>query len=314
MSELLPPEAAAPAATDLEPPVRLALGYALALAGAGLYGIGGVIAKRAFEAGIEPSQLAQLRAMFSFPALFLLLAVFGRRHIRLRVNDLPLLALFGALGIAAVNGSYYEAIKRLPLGVALAIQYTAPLLLLVIARVSGKRVGSRLWIAGAVTLVGCYFVVGAYDASLRELNAAGAVWSVIAMLTFAAYFLMAERILRSYTPWSLLLWGLGFATIAWSIYRLPTDLPWDLAAAQRPLVVGVVVVATLAPYVLTLAALSLLPPARVGLTATFEPVVGAIAGFAFLGEVLEPPQIAGGVLVLAGIALVQTVRVRAGGV
>jgi drug/metabolite transporter (DMT)-like permease len=315
MSELLPADAVVEsAAVPAEPEVRLALGYGLALAGAALYGIGGVIAKRAFDAGIAPSELAQFRAMFSFPVLFVVLALAGRRHIRLRVPDVPMLAVFGALGIAAVNGSYYEAIKRLPLGVALAIQYTAPLLLLVIARIGGRDVGSRLWVAAAATLVGCYFVVGAYDASLRELNAAGAAWSVVAMLTFAAYFLMAERILRSYTPWGLLLWGLGFAALAWSVYRIPTSLPWDLAAAQWPLIAGVVVLATLAPYVLTLGALSLLPPARVGLTATFEPVVGAIAGFLLLGEVLQPAQLLGGALVLGGIALVQTVRLRAGGV
>jgi drug/metabolite transporter (DMT)-like permease len=258
--------------------------------------------------------MAQLRAIFSFLVLLAMLAAFGRRHMRVKRGDLPLLALFGALGIAAVNGTYYESISRLPLGVALAIQYTAPLLLLVVARATGRGVGTRLWVAAAVALVGCFFVVGAYDAQLRDVNAVGTVVAVIAMLTFAAYLLMAERILRTYTPWTLLLYGLGFATVAWGVYRVPTALPWDLAGAHWPLVVGVVFVATLFPYVLTLGAVSLLPAARVGLTATFEPVVGALAGFALLGEILQLPQIAGGVLVLMAIALVQTSRLREGGV
>ncbi len=310
----VPVEGVRPAPAPEEPPVRLALGYGLALAGAALYGIGGVIAKYAFRAGIEPTELAQLRALFSFLVLLAALTLFGRRHLPVRREDVPLLALFGGLGIAAVNGAYYETIQRLPLGVALAIQYTAPLLLLVIARALGRHVGRRLWVAAAITLVGCYFVVGAYDASLRQLNAVGAAWAVVAMLTFAAYFLIAERIVRRYTPWTLLLWGLFFASVAWGLYRVPTRLPWELAAAQWPLIVGIVFVATLFPYVLTLGAVSLLPAARVGLTSTFEPVVGALAGFALLGEVLEPPQLIGGILVLAGIALVQTVRPRAGGV
>lgn len=293
---------------------RSVLGYALALGGAAFYGLGGVIAKDAFAAGIAPSEMAQLRAIFSFLVLLAALAVFGRRHLRAKRKDLPFLALFGALGIAAVNGTYYEAIARLPLGVALAIQYTAPLVLLVIAHVTGRDVGRRLWVAGLLTLAGCYFVVGAYDARLRDLNAEGALVSVIAMLTFAAYLLMAERIVRSYTPWTMLVYGLGFATLAWSIYRVPTALPWDLALANWPLVVGVVFIATLFPYVLTLGAVSLLPAARVGLTSTFEPVVGAVLGFVMLGEVLQVPQLAGGALVLAGIALVQTVRLRRGGV
>jgi drug/metabolite transporter (DMT)-like permease len=279
-----------------------------------LYGFGGVIAKDAFAAGIAPSEMAQLRALFSFLVLLVVLAAVRPRDLRARRADLPLLAAFGFIGIAAVQGTYYEAISRLPLGVALVIQYTAPLLLLVIARGTGRTVGTRLWLAAALALVGCYFVVGAYDASLRSVNAAGTLIAVVAMFTFTAYLILAERILRSYTPWGLLLYGLGFATIAWSLYRVPTSLPWGLAVSNWPLVVGVVFIATLFPYVLTLGAVSLLPAARVGLTATFEPVVGALAGFAFLGEVLQLPQILGGLLVLGAIALVQTVRLRQGGV
>ena len=273
-----------------------------------------MIAKDVFTAGITPSELAEFRALFSLPVLAAALALFGRRHLRVRAADLPLLALFGALGIAAVNGTYYEAIARLPLGVALAIQYTAPLLLLVVARASGRRVGSRLWIAAIAALAGCFFVVGAYDARLRDVNAEGAVVAVLAMLTFAAYLWMAERILRSYTPWTLLLYGLLFASIAWSIYRLPTSLPWALAREEWAAILGVVFVATLFPYVLTLGAVSLLPAARVGLTATFEPVVGATLGWIVLGEVLQLPQLVGGALVLAAIGLVQTVRLTKGGV
>jgi len=295
-------------------PPRLALGYGLALAGAALYGVGGVVAKRAFEAGIAPSELAQLRALFSALVLVPLLAVFARRHLEIRRADLPLLALFGALGIAAVQGSYYESIARLHLGVALAIQYTAPLVLLGIAFARGRSVGSRLWLAAAATITGCFFVVGAYDASLREVNALGTLIALGAMLTFAAYLMLAERILRTYTPWGLLAYGLVFATVAWALFRLPTRLPWDLALANWPLIVGVVFIATLLPYLLTLGALSLLPAARVGLTATFEPVVGSVAGFLLLGELLQVPQVAGGALVLAGIALVQSVRLREGGV
>ena len=273
-----------------------------------------MIAKLAFAAGIQPSELAQLRATFSFLVLLAALAIFGRRHLRVRRADLPLLALFGALGIAVVQGAYYEAIDRLPLGVALAIQYTAPLLLLVVARARGLRVGRVLWLAAAVTLVGCYFVVGAYDASLRALNAPGAAWALVAMVTYASYFLMAERIIPRYSPWGLLLWGLFFAMLAWAVYRPPTLLPWPIVAANWPTIVGIVFVATLAPYVLSLGAVSLLPVARVGVTATFEPVVGALAGFTLLGEVLAPPQIVGGLLVVAGILLVGSVRLRPGGV
>ncbi|MBI3522594.1 MAG: EamA family transporter [Chloroflexi bacterium] len=287
---------------------RLAIGYGLALSGAALYALGGILAKLAFAAGFVPSQLAEIRAILSFLVLLVAVAVVRPALLRVRRSDLPLLLFFGVVGIAAVNGTYYEAIARLPIGVALVIQYTAPVMLLVWARLRGRHVGGRLWIAAALTLVGCYLVVGAYDASLRAINAEGAAIAIGAACIFALYLGMAEKILRVYSPWTLLLYGLGGASIGWSVLRFPTLLPWGLVVEQWPLVAGVLFVATLVPYVLTLGAVSLLPAARVGLTATFEPVVGAVAALVLLGELLQGPQWIGGALVLVGIGLAQTLR------
>lgn len=271
-------------------------------------------AKLVFDQGISPGELAHFRAMFAALLLVLALAVVRPRALRVRRADLPLLALFGALGIAAINYLYYESISRLPIGVALVIQYTAPLLMLGLARLRGRSVGGRLWIAGLLTLGGCWLAVGAYDESLRNINAVGALFALASAFVFVAYFLMAERVLRLYEPWTALAYGLVFATLAWTIVRPPWLLPWDAAIAQWPLVVAVVFIATLFPYALTLAAVAVVPPARVALTATFEPVVGAIAAFLLLREVLEVPQLAGGALVLVGIGIAQSLRPQEGGV
>ena len=73
-------------------------------------------------------------------------------------------------------------------------------------------------------------------------------------------------------------------------------------------------IATLIPFALTLAAVRLIPAARVGLTATFEPVVAAVAAWVVLSERLELQQIVGGVVVLAAIAIAQSLRPTAGSV
>ena len=284
------------------------------MAAAASFGIGGVIAKSAFNS-LAPSVLAEFRVLFAF---FVFLGIFMalRRHeLRVQREDIPMFAVFGIVGLAGVSLVYYEAIKRIPVGVALVIEYTGPLLLLVYARLRGRTVGGRLWIAAALAIVGCFFAAGAYDAGLRELNGLGLALAAADAFFFALYFALAERLGTRYTTPALLVWGFGFALLGWSIVRAPWTLPWTTTPADVYVQIAeVVVIATLIPFALTLAAVRLIPAARVGLTATFEPVVAAVAAWIVLSERLDIPQIVGGVVVLVAIAIAQSLRPTAGGV
>lgn len=295
-------------------PLRLGLGYSFALTAAAFFGIGGIIAKQAFNSGVAPSILAEWRVLFAF---LVFVGVFAALRVDLRVrrSDLPLFAVFGVIGLAGVSLVYYEAIKRIPIGVALVIEYTGPVLLLIYARLRGRRVGQRLWIAAALAVVGCFFAAGAYDAALRELNALGLALAAMDAFIFALYFALGERLGKTYGTPTLLVWGFGFALLGWGIVRPPWLLPWsDLTADTAAQIAAVVVVATVIPFALTLAAVRLIPAARVGLAATLEPVVAAAAAWFALGEHLDPLQIAGGAVVLVGIAIAQSLRPTAGGV
>ncbi len=233
----------------------------------------------------------------------------------MRRAELPFLGLFGVLGLGGVQLAYYEAIDRIPIGVALVLEYTAPLLILGFWRLRGRRVGGRLWLAGALTLAGCWFVVGAYDAGLRELNALGATIAFFDAFLLALYFVLAERLTKRASPWTVLLWGFGFALLAWSVRRPLWALPWDAQPGEVwLLVLGVVVAGTIVPYLLSVAAVRYISGARVGLTATIEPVIAALAAWPLLAERLEPLQVAGGVVVLAGIVVAQSQRPSGGSV
>jgi len=294
---------------------RAVLGYLCAFGGAAFYGIGGVIAKRAFALGILPATLAEFRILLAFAVFLLFVLAFRRRDLAIRRADLGWLAAFGLFGVFGVQLLYYEAIQRLPLGVALVIEYTAPLLLLGYWRLRGKRVGGRLWTAGLLTIIGCFLVVGAYDSSLRSLNAFGAAIAAVDAVIFAIYFLIAERLAARYSTWTLLLWGFGAASLAWAVVRPVWLLPWDRLEGEVALLVGgVVIVATIIPYLFTVAAVGLIPATRVGLTATSEPVVAAIAAYLLIGEALAGPQLVGGAIVIAGIVVAQSVRLRTDGV
>jgi len=253
--------------------------------------------------------LAEWRILFGFLVYAAIFAVIRPSAFRVRRADLPLFALFGVVGLAGVQWSYYESIQRLPVGVAVVIQYTAPVLLLIWARLRGRKVGSRLWLAAALALVGCFFAAGAYDAALFQLNTEGVALSVLSAFIFALYFSLAERILRRYDTPTLLVYGFGFALLAWAVFRPLWTLPWTTTPAEiYALLLGVIVVATVIPFGLTLAAVKLIPAARVGLTATIEPVVAAIAAFLVLGEQLAVLQIAGGAIVVIAILIAQSLR------
>ncbi len=148
-----------------------------------------------------------------------------------------------------------------------------------------------------------------------ELNALGLALAALSAAIFALYFSLAERILVRYSTSTLLVWGFGFALLGWTLVRPPWLLPWAATSPEvYALLAGVVLVATLVPFALTLAAIKLIPAARVGLAATTEPVFATVAAWIVLGERLEPLQLAGGVLVLAAIVVTQSLRPTAGSV
>ena len=247
--------------------------------------------------------------------LTLTLAFKRRDLLTIRRADLPWLALFGLLGVMAVQLVYYQAIQRIPIGVALVIEYTAPLLILGYWRLRGRHVGLGLWIAGVLTIAGCYFVVGAYDAQLRQVNTEGALLATLDAVILAGYFLLAERLVHRYSSWALLCAGFGTAALGWSIVRPPWTLPWSVFEGELGLyVLGVVVIATVIPYLFSVAAVRLIPAARVGLTSTSEPVIAAIAAWLLIGQSLEPLQVLGGLIVVAGIVVAQSVQVTREGV
>ncbi len=292
------------------------MGYLFAIVAAAFYAVGGVIAKRAFELGMPPETLAEFRILLAFAVFFTLTVAFRRRDLlTIRRADLPWLVLFGLLGVMAVQLVYYQAIQRIPIGVALVIEYTAPLLILGYWRARGRHVGLGLWSAGVLTIAGCYFVVGAYDAQLRQVNTVGALFAALDAVILAAYFLLAERLVHRYSSWALLCAGFGTAAVAWSIVRPPWLLPWsDLGGELGPYVLGVVIIATVIPYLFSVGAVRLIPAARVGLTSTSEPVIAAVAAWLLIGQSLELLQVVGGLIVVAGILVAQSVRLSADGV
>jgi len=253
--------------------------------------------------------------LFAFIAFLMIVALWRPRDLRIRREDILWFAAFGVFGMGAVQWLYYEAIQRIPIAVALVVEYTAVVLVLVYARLSGEKVGAPLWYAGALSLIGCFLASGAYDAALRVVNTSGVAIAALDALFFTSYFVFGERLAARYSAWTLAVYGFGFALAAWAIGHPVWTLPWTTTEPDVWLrVAGVVVIAAVIPFALGFIALRLIPAARVSIVATSEPFIAAVVAWAVLGQSLELPQIAGGAAVLAGIAIAQTHRPTTGSV
>jgi drug/metabolite transporter (DMT)-like permease len=210
--------------------------------------------------------------------------------------------------MGAVQWLYYEAIQRIPIAVALVVEFTAVIFVLLYARLRGRKVGAPLWYATVFALVGCVFVSGAYDAALA-VSSEGMMIAILDALLFTSYFVLGERLARRYSAWTLAVYGFGFALLGWQVLQPVWTLPWTTTPPDVWLrVAGIVTLAAVIPFTLGFIALRILPGARVAIVATSEPFIAAIIAWALLGQSLQLPQMLGGGLVLAGILIAQTHR------
>src|SRR5436190_17980842 len=181
-----------------------ARGYVLVAVGATMFALGGNLARYMLDDGVSATRLSQLRSAGALVLLAAALAATRPDLMRVRRADLPQLAFLGICGLALVHATYYAAIDRLEIGVALVIQYMAPLLLLLWLRfLHGRRLAPSLWGAVALAIAGCALVVRAYDPG--ALDGGGVAYAAGAAVTFAIYIVAAERAGQRYESVTTLL-------------------------------------------------------------------------------------------------------------
>ena len=297
------------------------VGYAMVWAAALLFAVNGVVSKVVLESGLCSLRLTELRSIGAATGLAVLVFLVARRSLRVSRRELPRLALLGIAGLAFVQWFYFVAIGRLPIGIALLIQYLAPLLVALWARFAvHEPVRRRIWVALALALAGLALVVRIWDG--LSLDGVGVAASLAAAVAYAVYVLLAERAVGGRDVLSLSLFAFAFSALFWVILQPLWSFPVE-ALSQDVSLLGnldsweapawllaswVVVLGTIAPFALVVAALRYLPATRVGITAMLEPVAATVVAWAWLGESLAAVQLLGGVVVLTGILLAQTAR------
>jgi len=285
------------------------LGYALAASAATMWALNGSLSRLLLDDGVSALRLAQLRGVLSFVLLAAALAIARPRLLRIRRQDIPRLAFLGVVGLAGVHATYFFAISRLDVGVALVIQYLGPLILLLWLRLVHRRQLQRsLWGAAVLSVIGCFLVVQAWNPG--AIDGLGLLAAFGAAITFAIYLYSSEQAGPRYEPVTTLVWGFGFASLFWLVVQPPWSFPFaEFTSAENiALGLGVAVIGTLLPFVCIVAALRHVPASRAAVVATLEPVLAAIIAWPVLGQDLDVAQILGGLIVVGAVVWVQIQR------
>jgi len=294
----------------------------MVLTAATLWAVNGVVSKVIIDSGdVDAKRLTEVRTTGAFVLLFLVLVASRPELLRVRRDELPVLLTFGLLGLAFVQWFYFEAISRLDIGVALLIQYVAPVLVALWARFAyDEPVRRRIWAALGLSILGIALLVELWNGlTLDGLGVAAALGSAT---TFAVYVLSAERAVTRRDPVSLVCYGFLLAALFWAVLQPWTSFPFGrldesvsllgrLADVSLPvwlLMTWMIVLGTIVPFALLAASLRHIAASRAAITAMFEPVAATVLAYAWLGESLTAYQLLGALVVLTAILLAQTAR------
>ncbi|MDL2078032.1 EamA family transporter [Streptomyces sp. GXMU-J15] len=291
------------------------VGLGLALVSALAFGGSGVAAKPLIEAGLDPLHVVWLRVAGA--ALVMLpLAVRHRDLVRRRP---ALLAGFGLLGVAGVQAFYFASISRIPVGVALLVEYLAPALVLGWVRFVQRRPVTRAAALGVVLAVGGLACVVEVWAGL-SFDVLGLLLALGAACCQVGYFVLSDQGADSADdapdPLGVIAYGLLVGAAVLTVIARPWSMEWSVLGesarmngtpvAAALLLSWIVLIATVLAYVTGVVSVRRLSPQVAGVVACLEAVIATVLAWVLLGEHLSAPQIIGGAVVLLGAFIAQS--------
>ena len=271
---------------------------------------------------ISPEQLVLFRATFTAGLAGIFLLLTNKKAFRVTKKELPVLIFYGIFGIALMQWSYSNAVSLLPISVALLIEYTAIVIVPLVSLLLFKeKVRPRLWFGIAAVLIGLAIVSNVWDS---DLNPEGVAWAFMAAGCLSIYFLIGEHTQRKRDAMSTLFYTFAVAAVFWAIINfinpakmidinLVFNLGGNLGHISMPVWVGLLwigIMGSFIPMLLDYIALGNLSATAVGVIATAETVFATIFAWAWLNESMTTLEVIGGLIVVAGIVLAETSRMK----
>ncbi len=248
--------------------------------------LGGALAVHLF-AWVGPSGAVVLRMV---TAGLVLLAISPPRPRGRALRGLPLAALFG-LVLAGMTVSFYNALDRIPLGIAVSLEFLGPL---TVAVVGSRRPVDLVWVALAAA-----GILALTHGGAEPVSGLGVFFALLAGCLWGAYILVSARVGRAFERGA----GLTLALCIASLVTLPVGVATagSHLVAPRSLALGAAIgiLSSAIPFSFELEALRRITPSVFGVLMSLEPAMAALAGFVILGQGLSARALAGIALVVA---------------
>jgi drug/metabolite transporter (DMT)-like permease len=279
------------------------------------FGGSGTVGKALVDAGASPLQATWIRVVGAALLLVPIALIARRRAVLETMRRAPrLLVLYGLTGVAGSQACYFVAAARLPVGVAILLEYMGPVLVVAWIRfVRRVAVPASAGAGVVIALVGLACVVQIWS-GLR-LDGIGMLAGLCAAGCQASYFLILDRMGEDADPITMTAGGLTVAAVALTAVASPWAIHWHILAAEVPLgshqvpgwalAAWVAVVCTVVAYITGAAAVQRLSAPVAGGVGYVEAVSAALIAWAVLGQSLGPIQLAGGAVVLLGAYVAQ---------
>jgi len=278
--------------------------YGLILAAGALWGCISVFFRMLTGAGFTPMQAVTLRVFVAAAVFAVYLLCRDRGAFRIRLRDIPLFIGTGILSLAAFNFCYFTAIEMSSVAVAAVLLYTSPVFVMLLsAVVFREKITSRKVAALVITFLGCMLVTGVLGGG-EKLPLAAVLYGVGSGLGYALYSIFGKLALRKYSSETITLYTFVFAFIGVAPFSRFTGM--SLAAMRGEAVLGALGLGTLCcvlPYILYTKGLERVEAGRAAIVATIEPVVAAVIGAVVFREPFTAAKIAGILLVLGAIVI-----------
>lgn len=260
----------------------------LVLAGVTSIQFGAALAATVFDQA-GPAGTSVLRLGFAALVLMVVWRPWRRRH---PAGALRLAAAFG-LVLGAMNLTFYEALDRIPLGVAVTIEFLGPI---TVATLLSRRRLDFAWVALAV--LGILLLTAPWQEA-GSLDTVGVVFALVAAAFWGTYIVLAQRAGRVFDAGE----GLAIAMCWAALVPLVPGIAQAGADLLDPLLLltglGVALLSSVIPYSLETEALRRLPARVFGVLMSLEPAVAALAGLIVLGQSLSARQAGAIALVVA---------------
>jgi drug/metabolite transporter (DMT)-like permease len=290
------------------------IGYSFMSLGLFFFAVNGPVAKLALINGLESAELSAFRIEGAFFFLLIVSLLFARKKLKITKKEILPLIGYGFFGVAMTQFLYFVAV-----GVALIIEYTAPILVALYVRfVMKKEVSARVWLSLLLALIGLSLITQIWTGS--KLDPFGVLCAFGAAIALAIYFIGGEPLASKRDPISLTTLSMGVGAIFWMLVQPWWTLPWSklndqvalphsLGSVSLGLLVSYIIVfGTVVPFGLYFIAFKFLDSKKAAIFGLLEPVGASVVALFLLGETFIGIQILGGLLVLIGVIFAETAR------